>query len=130
MDAMREKALQARIDELQTLLAMMRAEPAMLADTLGVTRTHARILSILRAASPDVVTAQTIEAALFGARKVSIKLIYVHISKLRQRLAPSGIEIGSVRGNKQPGWRLTPEAVWELDLLLEARLASKVGTSA
>ena len=125
-----QEALQARVDELQSLLVLMRRHPAMMAEALGITPTHARILTRLREASPDAVLCQDLHAELFGDREVSGKLIHVHMSKMRKRLAECGITVHSVIGNKRPGWDLPPDMVAKLDDLLERHFAGVFGSAA
>lgn len=130
MDAAREAALQARVDELQTLLVLMRRSPVMMSETLGITPTQARVLALLRDAAPRRVLSSEIEAAIFAGRKVSYHLVHVHISKLRRLIVPLGIEIESTHGHGRPGWNMTTVAVAALDALLEARFAGTVGSAA
>lgn len=127
----REAALQARVDELEAYVAELRRHPAMMADLLGITETHARILRALRAASPKRLLQNDIEQMIFPTRAVSYHLVHVHISKMRRKLAEHGIAVDSTHGGyEKPGWGLTPEMVTRLDALLEERSAGLVGSAA
>lgn len=85
-----------------------------------------RLLNVLRR-SPSGAGRERIETALYGADPDgrSVKIVPVHVHKLRRKLSPFGIEIESIGSGPNPGiYRFAPGMLDRIEALRIAEVGA------
>ncbi len=80
-----------------------RQEPMSYAERLGLTRTEARIVAALIAASPEPLDAAKIGAGCLSHACADPQTVKVHMGKIRRKLAAAGASVRS----RVPGYAIS-----------------------
>ena len=107
------RELRERVAELECFLGLGGEEPLML--RVHLSPQEQALLRMLLRRAPRTLSKEQAYTSLYGMRpeadQPAIKLIDIYICKLRARLRPQDVAIGTAWGL---GWYLTPEAVGKI----------------